>query len=145
MGLISLTGSVLALRFFGVGRTLKWLDRRARNDTARTVCPETETVEACAAAVERAASATGMGTCLSKSVALIALLSRISIAAQLRIGVNKRPTGITAHAWLQIRDECPGPDARAAAFDVIFPDVAYPAEAVPVSPPTPKQPATRKR
>ncbi len=96
---VSLTVAVLALRLLGLKRTLELLGRaphgRGREDNSpQILANETR-------AVARAARATGMGTCLSKSLALCLRLRRRGIDTRLRIGVRKGDGGLSAHAWLE--------------------------------------------
>lgn len=116
--------SVLALRLLGVRRALSWLDRKPSGDGTKVECSKRHAAEICTAAVERAARATGMGTCLSKSLALGALLSSRGIDSSLCIGVNRLSGGIAAHAWVETGGAATGKAGNGAAYDVVFPDAA---------------------
>lgn len=116
---VYLAGSVLALRLLGVRRALRMFDRKPSGNATEVGTAESRTVDICTAAVERAAHATGMGTCLSKSMALCALLSARGIDGDLRIGVNRRSGRITAHAWVETG--ATGRAYQGTAFDVVFP------------------------
>lgn len=96
---VALAASALALRTLGLKRTLKLLSRVPRGGSRRDEHDQTLTTEA--QAVDRASRATGMGTCLSKSLALYLRLRRKGIDARLRIGVAKGGGALSAHAWLE--------------------------------------------
>ena len=55
-----------------------------------------------ARAVRRGSNTLGIGTCLSRSLALRKLLDRQGIRADLRIGVGSGSREFRAHAWLEI-------------------------------------------
>lgn len=114
-----LAGSVLALRLLGVRRALRMFDRKPSGNGTEVRTGEARTVDMCTAAVERTARATGVGTCLSKSMALRALLSARGIDGDLRIGVNRRSGRITAHAWVETGDT--GKADQGTVFDIVFP------------------------
>jgi hypothetical protein len=54
----------------------------------------------------------GVATCLAKSLVVRALLQRRGITAELRIGVCMEPSGLAAHAWVEVDgrpvNEAPG-------------------------------------
>lgn len=116
-----LAASALALRCFGVKRTLTQMSRAPGSGAGRR--DPRPTMDAMALAVERTALATGVGTCLWKSLALHRLLSRRHIDTRLRIGVdigvNKGPTGLAAHSWLE-HDGAPVNAAPGDAFSSTF-------------------------
>lgn len=64
------------------------------------------------------------GTCLARSIVLVALLRRRGIPAELRIGVRKGDRGFEAHAWVvaaeTILNDEPDVTQRFAAFDHNF-------------------------
>lgn len=120
-----LAAAALALRVLGLKRTLKLLDRvprgSDRHDTScRALVRETQ-------AVDRAARAMGVGTCLLKSLALYLRLRRRGIDTQLRIGVSKDGEIFSAHAWLE-RDGVPihGARSHAGAYQAFPPLEAGP-------------------
>ncbi len=52
--------------------------------------------------------------CLRKSIAICEMLRARGLAAQMKIGVEKRSTGLAAHAWVQLYDRVIGDDAQIA-------------------------------
>ncbi|HSH43988.1 MAG TPA: lasso peptide biosynthesis B2 protein [Arenicellales bacterium] len=104
-----LLGTVAGLHLLGLKRTLWLLDRiplsRRPSDGATGLVAREHR------AVERVSRATGLGTCLSRSLALYPWLRRQGIDAQLRIGVHKDGHGLTAHAWLESGGEAIGGQA----------------------------------
>lgn len=103
--LFALGLTVLALKMLGLKRTLSALGRVPR--PAHAPPSGTRDPGLHVRAVDRAAKGLGGGTCLSKSLALHALLRRQGIDTRLRLGIRKDPeTGIHAHAWLE-RDGLP--------------------------------------
>jgi hypothetical protein len=89
-----LVAAKLGLRFLGLARTLSilaptnsagggWPRAASWLPTAVRYCP-------------------GGSHCLGRSVALLALLRRGGVAAELRIGVRKLEPDVEAHAWVEV-------------------------------------------
>lgn len=116
----ALAASALALRVLGLKRTLKLLDWVPRGHDQHDTSCQTLTSET--QAVDRAARALGVGTCLSKSLALYLRLRRRGIDTRLRIGVSKGGEIFSAHAWLE-RDGVPirGDHSHAGAYQAFPP------------------------
>jgi hypothetical protein len=59
-------------------------------------------------------------TCLPRALTLRRMLSRHAIPSKLRIGMNKAPTGMHAHAWVEVDGEAVGePEDIADDFRVL--------------------------
>lgn len=115
-----LAAAALALRVLGLKRTLELLERVPRgSDRHETSC---QALNRETQAVDRAARAMGVGTCLSKSLALNLRLRRLGIDTQVRIGVSDDGELISAHAWLE-RDGVPihGDRSDAGAYQAFPP------------------------
>ena len=96
-GLIPIAAA--SLRVVGAPRTLRSLARRPRGAKTGDV---QATARAAARAVARAARhAPYRGNCLSQSIALMWLLGRRGIAADLRFGARRREGRLEAHAWVE--------------------------------------------
>lgn len=114
---VLLSATVCALKTLGFSRTVGISTRQRRpglraGDGASIIAPAQ-------AAINRAGRITGMGTCLSKSLALSLLLSRRGVVTDLRIGVDKHSEGMAAHAWLEHAGK-PVDPAGARRFDTVF-------------------------
>ncbi|MDZ7841397.1 MAG: lasso peptide biosynthesis B2 protein [Gammaproteobacteria bacterium] len=117
--------TVGALRLLGFRRTLHFSGRHRRvpvpAGASAGVIASAET------AVGRASRILHMGTCLSRSLALSRLLSARGVDTRLRIGVEKHPDGIAAHAWLEYAGQ-PASQGSGRSFDTVFtPPSASPA------------------
>ena len=71
-----------------------------------------------AEAVRRVSNVLGIGTCLSRSLALRNLLEKKGIRTDLRIGVDKDERRFTAHAWLEF-DGTPIGDEAICRYNVL--------------------------
>jgi hypothetical protein len=123
---VLLSATVCALRTLGFSRTVGIATRQRRlglpeGDGANLVAPAQ-------AAINRAGRITGVGTCLSKSLALSLLLSRRGVVTVLRIGVDKHSEGMAAHAWLEHAGR-PVDPAGARRYDTVFAPAATEAAA----------------
>ena len=59
-------------------------------------------------------------TCLPRALTLRRMLSRHAIPSQLRIGMNKAPTGMLAQAWVEVDGEAVGePEDIAEDYKVL--------------------------
>jgi hypothetical protein len=56
------------------------------------------------------------GNCLSQSLALVWLLRRAGHDAAIQIGVKPSPTGMLAHAWVELHGETIDPSAIAGEY-----------------------------
>lgn len=84
----------IALRLFGLRRTLRWFGRDR--------LPLAPSHPGAARWIPVAARyCPGGASCLVRSLALLALLRRRGIAAELRIGVGRTTPGLEAHAWVE--------------------------------------------
>jgi hypothetical protein len=90
--------SVLALKVFGFNRV--YGRHNHSNPPAAHPLPAGG-LETYARAVRRASKGLGIGTCLSRSIALRQLLRRKGIDSEFRIGVDKKDGEFSAHAWLE--------------------------------------------
>jgi transglutaminase-like putative cysteine protease len=93
---VAISAAVVAIRVFGVERTLRIVSRPARG-SAKTVIGDVVT------AVDRAGRYVPGGTCLPKSMALAWILRGMGVDATVRIAV-RTDRGFEAHAWV----ECDG-------------------------------------
>jgi hypothetical protein len=105
--------SSIALRLLGLSRALRLWPRAPRR--AGAALPR-------AARWIRAAARNtpGADTCLVRSLALLAVLRRGGIPAELRIGVGATQPALDAHAWIEVGGvpvgELDGVASRYAAF-----------------------------
>ena len=90
---IAVGAAVVALRVFGVGRTLRIASRPLKSPTKAAI-------EEIVTAVDRAGRYVPGGTCLPKSLALAWMLRGSGVAADVRIGV-KTAGQFEAHAWVE--------------------------------------------
>lgn len=90
--------STAALKLFGFRRVYQHIPRVKRVSSAPV---SIEQLERHALAIRRASNALGIGTCLSRSLALREMLARNGMEAEFRIGVNKEDGALIAHAWLE--------------------------------------------
>jgi hypothetical protein len=88
--------SMLALRTLGLNRTLRLWPRALQAGT------DTEPPRAARWIRIAARNAPGADTCLVRSLALLAVLRRGGIAAELRIGVAVIQPRLDAHAWVEV-------------------------------------------
>jgi hypothetical protein len=94
--------SKLSLRLFGLPRALAWHRRTA---------PRAGAAPAAARWVGVAARyCPGGASCLVRSLALLRLLRRRGIGAELRVGVGRTAPALEAHAWVEL-DGVPVNDA----------------------------------
>ena len=90
----TVVASVLCLRIFGVKRALDWADVALEGE------PDGSADEI-VSAVTRAARYCPGASCLARSIALVRMLRKNSVAATVRIGVDTDPD-FTAHAWVDV-------------------------------------------
>jgi hypothetical protein len=100
--------SKLCLRLLGLRRTLAWY-RRAAAPAAATGLPRAARWIGVAARYTP-----GGASCLVRSLALLGLLRRRGIAAELRVGIGKTAPQLEAHAWVEV-DGAPLNDAADVA------------------------------
>ena len=96
--------SKLALRWFGLSRTLAWCQGR------RAAAPADPWPRAARWIGVAARNVPGGASCLVRSLALLGLLRRRGVAAQLRVGVGRTAPRLEAHAWVEL-DGVPVNDA----------------------------------
>jgi hypothetical protein len=60
------------------------------------------------------------GNCLSQSLALLWLLRRAGHDAAIQIGVKPSPSGVLAHAWVELHGETIDPSATAGEYAPLF-------------------------
>lgn len=93
-----LTRSVVSLKLFGFKRcyhgSMNAVAAHSRRISAHRL-------DAAALAVRRASNGLAIGTCLSRSLALRALLHKNGVETEFRIGVDKEEGELKAHAWLE--------------------------------------------
>ena len=59
-------------------------------------------------------------TCLPKSLTLHRMLKRRGVDSQIKIGANKTPLGISAHAWVEVDGQAIGEsETILATFNVL--------------------------
>ena len=102
-------GSKLALRAFGLPRVLAWQQRTARGAGSAGPIPRAARWIGVAARY-----CPGGASCLVRSLALIGLLLRRGIEAELRVGVGQTAPRLEAHAWAE-RDGVPVNDSADVA------------------------------
>lgn len=96
--------SRLALAVFGLSRVLAW----HATAPARAQAPETPRAARWIGVAAR--NVPGGASCLVRSLALLGLLRRHGIAAQLRVGIGRTAPRLEAHAWVEV-DGAPVNDA----------------------------------
>lgn len=67
-------------------------------------------------ALDRACRVLGIGTCLSRSLALRRLLASAGVDAVVRIGTRREDRRFAAHAWVEIGPKNAVLDSRAPAY-----------------------------
>lgn len=93
-----LARSVVSLKLFGFKRCY----HGSMNAAAAHSRPiQGLRLDAAALAVKRASNGMAIGTCLSRSLALRALLHKNGVETEFRIGVDKEEGELKAHAWLE--------------------------------------------
>ena len=116
MMLVGLPAIHLALRGTGFGRTRGWLERRSAMATPRRA--STSDLDAATRLARLAAIAGRRGpihaTCLRQSLLVYWLLRRRGLAPELKIGVQRIPGAMDAHAWVELEGIAlpPGPLAH---------------------------------
>lgn len=100
---LTLVAAVLAVRVFGLRRTLTLARRRARSVPA-TAVPTPEYLAGVVRQVDTAAAFfPGRALCLEQSLALYAVLRWAGVDVRLLLGAQPYP--FTAHAWVEYRRE----------------------------------------
>jgi hypothetical protein len=88
-----------SVRIVGVDRTLNTL--AGRPESAAAVVDPSVAREAARAVARAAHNAPYRGNCLSRSIALMWLLRRRGLAADLRFGARMRERNLEAHSWVE--------------------------------------------
>ena len=86
-----------AIRVVGLPRLLRVIAARAQHSTAGSRLEMQMSVRA----VARACAYGVRGACLTQSVALMYLLARHGRVTELKIGAQRVPGGLAAHAWVE--------------------------------------------
>jgi hypothetical protein len=98
---------VVVLKLFGFKRCY----RKTMAVTLTNPKPPSESqLHDAATAIRRASNGLGIGTCLSRSLALRELLHKQGVRTRFRIGVDKNDGELIAHAWLEYNDTPIGED-----------------------------------
>jgi len=114
------------LRCLGLNRMLRAGSRMpARRQPAggESAAATDPALAAAYTAVDRAGRALGANRCLTRSLALLLMLRRRGIEAEMRIGVDRDGPGLAAHAWLEHRGRVIGPASAAGRFPAVFPSI----------------------
>ena len=88
----------MVLKLFGFKRCYERVLPDIKDNPVAT--PDDQLQDA-ATAIRRASNGLGIGTCLSRSLALRQLLHNKGVRTQFRIGVDKNGGELKAHAWLE--------------------------------------------
>jgi len=89
---------VVVLKLFGFKRCYERVLPDIKDNPVAT--PDNQLQDA-TTAIRRASNGLGIGTCLSRSLALRQLLHNQGVRTQFRIGVDKNGGVFKAHAWLE--------------------------------------------